>query len=118
MSSSEKCFSFYATFLNYIWYICKYIPKLLRYWHKKSITHPKIFHLYKMHQLLLRNEIILFQRFYSLSFKLLLEGISKVSSDPALRQKFVKLFETVGNPFILSYLCFLRHGEPPFNIFH
>lgn len=118
MSSTEKCFSFYATFLNYIWCVYKYIPKLLRYWHKKSIAYPKILHLYKVHKLLLRKEIILFQWFYSLSFKLLPEGISKVSSDPALRQEFVKLFQTVGNPFTLLYFCFLRHGETPLNIFH
>lgn len=60
MSPSAKCFSFYATFLNYIWHIYKYMPKLLRYWQKKSIAYPEIFHLYTMHKLLLRNEIILF----------------------------------------------------------
>lgn len=118
MSCSEKCFSFYATFSNYIWCVYKYKPKLLRYWHKKSIAYPKFFHLYKVQKFLLRNVIILFQQFYSLSFKVLLEGISKVSSDPAIRLEFVKLFQTVGSPFILLYLCFLGHGEPPLNIFH
>lgn len=60
MPSSDKCFSFYTTFLNYMRYVYKYIPERLRYWQRKSLAYPKIFQLYKMHKLLLRNETILF----------------------------------------------------------